>query len=160
MLFTWVIFSLVVMFVSVAIMSIVRAILNVRRLRNEPPEPPLNVDFAMADLHDMLAKGQITAEEFEQLRESVLLRAQVREALLRESQMRQPPVGHAFQVIQKPPPLPPAAGPVAAPPPVAPPAAPVAPGPPPAPLPESFAPVVPPGAGEDVGGGAGSRDAR
>ena len=159
MLFTWVIFSLLVMFVSVAIMSIVRAILNVRRLRSEPPEPPLNVDFAMADLHDMLAKGQITAEEFEQLRESVLLRAQVREVLPRESQARQPPVGHAFQVIQKPPPLPPAA-PAPAAPLAAPPAAPVAPGPPPAPSPESLAPVAPPGAGDDVVGGDGSRDAR
>ena len=138
MLFTWAIFALAAMFACVAILSIVRAVLHVRRLRSEPPEPPMpNLDFAMADLHDMLANGQITPEEFEQLRLSVLTRAQVREALLRESQMRQPPtVGHAFEAIQRPPPLP-----------TGPPAPPVAPPPP------------PPPAGEDVGG-AGSRDAR
>jgi hypothetical protein len=106
MIVTWIVISLVAMFAFVAIMSIVRAILHLRR-PGEPAEPPLNVDFALADLHDMLARGQITPHEFEQLRQSVLLRAEVREVLLRESQVRQPPVGHAFQVIQKPPPLPP-----------------------------------------------------
>jgi hypothetical protein len=106
MIVTWIVISLVAMFAFVAIMSIVRAILHLRR-PGEPEEPPLNVDFALADLHDMLARGQITPQEFEQLRQSVLLRAEVREVLLRESQVRQPPVGHAFQVIQKPPPLPP-----------------------------------------------------
>lgn len=107
MIITWIVISLVAMFTFVAILSIVRAILHLRR-PGAPEEPPLNVDFAISDLHEMRAKGQITAEEFEQLRQSVLLRAQVREALLRESQVRQPAVGHAFQVIQKPPPLPPA----------------------------------------------------
>jgi hypothetical protein len=106
MIVTWIVISLVAMFAFVAIMSIVRAILHLRR-PGELEEPPLNVDFALADLHDMLARGQITPEEFQQLRQSVLLRAEVREVLLRESQVRQPPVGHAFQVIQKPPPLPP-----------------------------------------------------
>jgi len=86
----------------------------VRRSRSQRPDPPMNVDFSMADLHEMHEKGLVSAEEFERLRQAVLLRAQARQA------MQRPPGAAGFQVIQNPPPLPPLA-------PEAPPAPPVTP---------------------------------
>jgi hypothetical protein len=109
MLIAWAILSIVLVFGVLAFMSVLRAVMKARQ---REPEPFFNADFAMADLHDMLNKGQITADEFEQLKQSVLLRAQVREALLRESEMNQQPGGaYGFRVIQNPPPLPPPAPP-------------------------------------------------
>jgi len=112
-----IILAVVVSLGFLALMSIVRAVL---KLRPRDLERPFNADFAMNDLHDMLARGQITAEEFEQLKQSVLMRVQARAAQLRHAEAKQnPSVGHGFEVIQNPPPLPP-------PPPTAPPAAPTA----------------------------------
>ena len=72
----------------------------IRRSQSQRPDPPMNVDFSMADLHEMQAKGLVSAEEFERLRQAVLLRAQAREA------MQRPPGAAGFQVIQNPPLLP------------------------------------------------------
>ena len=89
----------------IALMSIVRAVL---KLRPRDLERPFNADFAMNDLHDMLARGQITAAEFEQLKQSVLMRVQARAAELRHAEAKQnSSLGHGFEVIQNPPPLPP-----------------------------------------------------
>ena len=90
-----------IVFVGFFVLVIVLRI--VRRSRLQRPDTPMNVDFSMADLHEMQAKGFVSAEEFERLKQAVLVRAQAREALQR-------PAGAAgFQVIQNPPPLPPSA---------------------------------------------------
>ena len=70
----------------------------VRRSLRRRADRPLNVDFSVAELHEMQRKGMLTAEEFERLKQSVLTRAP-----------SQPHAGRApgFQVIQNPPPLPP-----------------------------------------------------
>ena len=100
-----IILTLVLLFGFMACMSIIRAVLRLRPRRDD--ERPFNADFAMNDLHDMLMRGQITAEEFEQLKQSVLLRVQARAAQLRHAQAKQSPsVGHGFEVIQNPPPPP------------------------------------------------------
>jgi hypothetical protein len=118
-LFTWAILFVAIFFGFIAFMSILRAVLKLRK--RDQPEPPLNVEFVMADLHEMLWKGQITPDEFEQLKRSLLqrdlLRARAREALMRDAEREGPPIGYAFEVIQKPPPLPPAAPPSPPPPP-------------------------------------------
>jgi hypothetical protein len=109
-----IILAVVVSLGFLALMSIVRAVL---KLRPRDLDRPFNADFAMNDLHDMLARGQINAEEFEQLKQSVLMRVQARAAQLRQNEMKQnPSIGHGFEVIQNPPPLPPPAPPLAPPP--------------------------------------------
>ena len=107
-----IILSLVLLFGFMACMSIIRAVLRLRPRRDD--QRPFNADFAMNDLHDMLMRGQITAEEFEQLKQSVLLRVQARASQLRHAEAKQSPsAGHGFEVIQKPllPPPPPPAPP-------------------------------------------------
>jgi len=104
-----IILAVVVSLGFLALMSIVRAVLN---LRPRDLERPFNADFAMNDLHDMLARGQITVEEFEQLKQSVLMRVQARAAQLSHAEAKQNrSIGHGFEVIQNPPPLPPAVPP-------------------------------------------------
>jgi hypothetical protein len=68
-----------------------------RRWGGRPIDPPLNVDFSVADLEAMRAKGQISPGEFDRAREIVLRRAQERDAESDRSR------GHAFAVIQDPP---------------------------------------------------------
>jgi uncharacterized protein YneF (UPF0154 family) len=67
-----------------------------RQFRRRRLDPPLNVDFTVGDLNEMLRKGQLTPTEFERAREIVLRRSQEREAEIDKSR------GHAFAVIQKP----------------------------------------------------------
>jgi hypothetical protein len=84
----------------------------VRRSRRRRFDPPMDVDFSMAELHEMRAKGLVTAEEFERLKQTVLVRSQAREATRLEALSQKRPVGApGFQVIQEPPPLPPLAAP-------------------------------------------------
>ena len=102
----------------------------VRRTRRRAGDAPLNVDYTVADLQEMLRTGQLTPEEFERARLVVLRNASAREARADR------PRGYAFEVIQDPP-----AVPVV---PLAPPAPEVMPPPPPAPP-----------TGNDVAGGGG-----
>jgi hypothetical protein len=84
----------------------------VRRARRRRFDPPMNVDFSMVELNDMRAKGLVTADEFERLKQTVLVRSQAREAMRLEALSQKRPVGApGFQVIQNPPPLPPLAAP-------------------------------------------------
>jgi hypothetical protein len=78
----------------------------VRHSMRRRADRPMNVDFSMADLHEMLNQGQITQREFERLRQALLVRAQARAAQMNHEN---PPLvaGHGFEVIQNPPPLPP-----------------------------------------------------
>ena len=73
MFIAWGIVFVIIFFAFIAFMSILRAVMKLRR-NDEPPVPPLNVDFAIADLHELLAKGQISREEFEQLKHALLMR--------------------------------------------------------------------------------------
>ena len=87
------ILAVVLFFVGSAVIGGIRAIWKLRRGRRLP-DPPLNVDFSMADLHEMLRVGQLTPAEFERAREVVLRNAEKRAAEAEQTG------GHAFQVIQ------------------------------------------------------------
>lgn len=83
-----------VLFGFIALLVIMRMVHRSMRRR---AERPMNVDFSMADLHEMRANGLVSAEEYERLKQSVLVR----------KPPEQPTRAGGFQVIQNPPPLPP-----------------------------------------------------
>jgi len=110
----WILLLVVLFFVLTSMVAVARAVWQVRRRRVRLPDPPLHVDFSVAELQDLRDRGQLTPQEFERARTIVLRRAQERDAEADRSR------GHAFQVIQKalpadqpPPPLPPPAPPSA-----------------------------------------------
>jgi hypothetical protein len=80
----------------------------VRRARRRRFNPPMDLDFSMVELNDMRAKGLVTAEEFERLKQTVLARSEARETMRLEALAQKRPAGAlGFQVIQNPPPIPP-----------------------------------------------------
>jgi hypothetical protein len=88
-----VLFSTTILLVAsfVAFLALVFTMRILRRTRK--PEAPMNVDFSIADLHEMLRRRQISPEEFERAKAVVLKRVTPVE----------PRPGHGFQVIQEPP---------------------------------------------------------
>jgi hypothetical protein len=96
----------------------------VRRSRRRRFDAWMDVDFSMAELREMQTKGLVTEAEAERLKQTVLARAEAREAQRLEALSEKRPLGApGFQVIQSPPPVPPLAEP-------APPAPPASPAPP------------------------------
>ena len=84
----------------------------VRRSRRRRFDPPIDVDFSMAELLEMRRKGLVTEAEAERLKQTVLARAEARDAKRREAESQKPPRGGpGFQVIQNPPQVPPLAEP-------------------------------------------------
>ena len=103
--------------VFVGFVTLVMVLRIVRRSRRRRFDPPMNLDFTMAELLEMQEKGLVTGTEFERLKQTVLLRAQAREAQRLEAlSLKRPAGAPGFQVLQNPPPVPPLASPAPPPP--------------------------------------------
>jgi hypothetical protein len=70
---------------------------TLRRFKDTREEPVESLNFTVADLHRMVAAGQMTPQEFERARE-VVLRQQSQPAPVSKVQ----PTGRGFEVITKP----------------------------------------------------------
>ena len=91
----WLSTTLLIIVIFLVFTIFVGAARSLRRRAERLPDRPLNVDFSIADLHEMRRRGQLTPDEFERARQVVLANATKRAAQTDTG------AAHGFLVLQR-----------------------------------------------------------